>query len=84
MKTMASSPITSWQRWENNRNSDRLYFLRLQNGDYSHEIKRGLLPGRKAMSKLDCVIESRDVTNTGHPAKAVVSPVVMHGCESWP
>ena len=52
-------------RWENNRNSDRLYFLGLQttvDGDYSHEIKTHLLLGRKAMTNLDSILKSRDIT----------------------
>ena len=60
---MASCPITS--RWGNNGNSDRLYFLGLHNaadGDCSHEIKTHLLFGRKAMTKLDSVLKSRDIT----------------------
>ena len=67
-KTMASGPITSWQiDGEKNGNSNRLYFLGLQNhwmvdGDCSHEIKRCLLLGRKAMSNLDSLLKSRYVT----------------------
>ena len=64
-KIMASSPITSWQRQGNNGNSDRLYFLRLQNHcrcDCSHETKRHLLLGRKAMTNLDSVLKSSDIT----------------------
>ena len=54
-------------------------------GDYSHEIKRRLLLGRKAMTKLDSVLKSRDVTlpTKVHLVKAMVFPVVMYGCESW-
>ena len=54
-------------------------------GDCSHEIKRGLLLGRKAMTNLDCILKSRDITllTEVHPVKAVVFPVVMYGCESW-
>ena len=71
-------------RWGNNGNSDRFYFLGLQNhcnGDYSHEIKRHLLYGRKAMTNLD----SRDITLPTKVllVKAMVFPVVMYGCESW-
>ena len=75
-------------RWENNGKSDRLYFLGLQiaaDGECSHEIKRCLLLGRKAMTKLDSMLKSRDITllTKVHPIKAVVFPVVMYGCESW-
>ena len=54
-------------------------------GDFSHEIKRHLLLGRKAMTNLDSMLKSRDVTLSTkvHLAKAVVFPVVMYGCESW-
>ena len=66
-KIMASGPISSWQnRWGNNGNSDRLYFLGSKitaDGDCSHEIKRRLLLGRKAMTNLECVLKSRDFTN---------------------
>ena len=63
-KIMASSPITSWQiDGGKSGNSDRLYFLGLQNhSDCSHEIKRHLLLGRKAMTNLDSVLKSRDIT----------------------
>ena len=75
-------------RWGNNGNSDRLYFLRLQNHsdcDYSHEIKRCLLFGKKAMTKLDSILKRRDITlqTNVHLVKAVIFPVVMYGCESW-
>ena len=54
-------------------------------GDYSHEIKRRLLLGRKAMTKLDRILENRDITlpTKVHLVKAMVFPVVMYGCESW-
>ena len=54
-------------------------------GDYSHEIKRHLLLGRKAMTNLNCVLKSRDVTlpTKVHIVKAMVFPVVMYGCENW-
>ena len=75
-------------RWGNNGNSDRLYFLGLQvtaDGDYSHEIKRHLLLGRKAMTHLDSILKSRDITlpTKVRLAKAMVFPVVTHRCESW-
>ena len=54
-------------------------------GDCSHEIKRGLLLGRKAMTKLDSILKSRDITllTNVQLVKAMVFPVVMYGCESW-
>ena len=73
-------------RWGN---SDKLYFLgELQNhteDDYSHEIKRCLLLGRKVMANLDSVLKSRDITlpTKVHLVKALVFTVVMYGCESW-
>ena len=70
-------------RWGNNGNSDRLYFLGLQN-DCSHEIKRRLLLGRKAMTNLDSILKSTDITlqTKVHLVKAMVFPVVTYGCES--
>ena len=55
------------------------------NGDCSHEIKRCLLLGRKAMTNLDNILKSRDITllTKVHPVKATVFPVVMYGCENW-
>ena len=75
-------------RWGNNGNSDRLYFLGCQittDIDYSHEIKRFLLIESKAMSNPDSVLKSRDITllTIVHLVKAMVFPVVMYGCESW-
>ena len=72
-------------RWGN---SVRLYFLGSKitaNGDWSHEIKRRLLLGRKVMTNLDSIFKSRDITLPvkGHLVKAMVFPVVMYGCESW-
>ena len=54
-------------------------------GDYSHEIKRPLLLGRKAMTNIDSILKSRGITlpTKVHLVKAMVSPVVMYGCESW-
>ena len=54
-------------------------------GDCSHEIKRCLLLGRKVMTNLDSMLKSRDITvpTKVHPAKAMVFPVAMYGCESW-
>ena len=56
-----------------------------ENGDYSHEIKRCLLLGRKVMTNLDSIIKSRDITlpTRVHLGKAMVFPVVMYGCERW-
>ena len=73
-------------RWRNNGNSDRLYFLVFQitaDGDCSHEIKRRLLLVRKAMTNLDSILKSRDITlpKKVHLVKAMVFPVVMYGCE---
>ena len=71
--------------WGNSANSDRL-FLRgskiTANGDYSHEIKRCLLLGRKAMTNLDSILKCRDIT-LPTTDKAMVFSVVMYGCESW-
>ena len=68
--------------------SNRLYFLGLQitaDGDGSHEIKRHLLLGRKAITNLDSILKSRDITLSTkvHLVKAMVFPVVMYGCEFW-
>ena len=68
--------------------SERLYFLGLPNhcdSDCSHEIKRHLLLGRKAMTNIVCTLKSRDITLLMkiHTVKLMVFPVVMHGCESW-
>ena len=54
-------------------------------GDFSHEIKRRMLLGRKVMTKLDSILKSRDITLSTkvHLVKAMVFPVVMYGCESW-
>ena len=75
-------------RWGDNGNSGRLYFWGgskiTADGDYSHEIKRRLLLGRKVMTNLDSIFKSRDITlpTKVHPVKAMVFPVVMYGCES--
>ena len=76
-------------RWGNCANSERLYFLELQNHCswwLGHEIKRCFLLGRKAMTNLDSILKNRDITlaTKVHLVKAMVFPVVMHGCESWP
>ena len=74
-------------RWGNNGNSERLYFLGLQtaDGDCSHEIKRCLLLGRKAMTNPGSILKSRDITLSRKVrlVKAMVFPVVVYGCESW-
>ena len=75
-------------RWRNSRNSDRLYFGGLQNhfhDDCSYEIKRCLLLGRKAMTNLDSILKSRDITLPTQIClvKAIVFPEVMYGCECW-
>ena len=73
-------------RWENNGNSDRLLggSQITADGDYSHEIKRFLFFGRKAMTNLDSILKSKDITllTKVHLVKAMVFPVVMYGCES--
>ena len=89
MKIMASGPVTSWEIdvetvetvtdftfWGSEITAD---------GDCSHEIKRGLLLGRKVITNLDSILKSRDIflpTNF-HLVKAMVFPMVMYGCESW-
>ena len=90
IKIMASGPITSWQIDGGKiGNSDRLHFLELQDadadGDCSREVKRPLLLGRKAMSNLDSILKSRDITLSPKIClvKAMVFPVVMYGCENW-
>ena len=87
MKIMASGPITSWQIDGEIVESVRLYFLGSHitaDGDCSHEIKRCLLLGRKAMTNLDSMFKSRDSTLPTKVClvKAMVFPVVMYGCES--
>ena len=75
-------------RWGNNGNSDRFIFLGSKvtaDGDCSHEIKRCLLLGRKAMTDLDSILKSRDITLPTKVliVKAMVFPVVRYGYESW-
>ena len=75
-------------RWGNSGNSGRLYFLGSKitaDGDCSHEIKRHLLLGRKAVTNLDSILKSKDITLTTKVrlVKAMVFPAVMYGCESW-
>ena len=89
MKIMASSPITSWQvDVETMETVTDFIFLGSKitaNGDCSHEIKRRLLLGRKAITNLDSILKSRDITLLTKVClvKAMVFPVVTYGCESW-
>ena len=89
LKFMASGPITSWQIDGGTVETVRDYILGgskiTADGDFSHEIKRFLLLGRKAMTNLDSILKSRDITLlTKVPlVKAMVFPVVMYRCESW-
>ena len=86
---MASGPITSWQidgeTMETVTDFILLGFRVAADGDCSHEIKRRLLLGRKAMTNLDSIFKSRDITllTQVHLVKAMVFPVVVYGCESW-
>ena len=86
---MASGPITSWEidgeTVEKMRDFIFLGSKITADGDCSHEIKRCLLLGRKAMTNLDSILKSRDITllTKVHLVKAMVFPVVMYGCESW-
>ena len=88
-KIMASGPITSWQiDGETMEIGKDFIFLGSKttvDGDCTHEIKRYLLLGRKAMINLDGILKSRDVTlmTKVHLVKAMVFPIVMYGCESW-
>ena len=86
---MASSPITSWQiDGETMETMTDFIFLVSKitaEVDFSHEIKRHLLLGRKAMTNLDSILKSRDITlpTKVHLVKAMVFPTVMYKCESW-
>ena len=85
---MASGLITSWQIDGETMETVADYFLGSKipaDGDCSHEIKRRLLLGRKAMTNLDSILKSRDITlpTKIHLVKALVFPIVMYGCESW-
>ena len=86
---MASRPITSWEiDGETVETVSDFTFLGSRitaDGDCSHEIKRCLLLGRKVMTNLDSVLKSRDITLPTKVllVKAMIFPVVMHGCESW-
>ena len=89
MKIMPSGPITSWQidgqTVETMRDFIFLGSKITADGDYSLEIKRCLLFGRKVMTNLDSILKSRDITlpTKVHLVKAMVFPVVVYGCESW-
>ena len=88
-KIMASGPITSWEidgeTMEKVRDFIFLGSKITADGDCSHEIKRCLLFGRKAMTNLDSILKSRDITllTKVHLVKAMVFPIVMYGWESW-
>ena len=88
-KIMASGPITSWQTDGETMKRVTEFILGgskiTADGDCSHEIKRHLLLGRKAMTNLDSILESRDITlpTKVRVVKAMVFPVFMYGCESW-
>ena len=88
-KILHPGPIISWQI-----NGETMEIVRdfiflgpkiTADGDFSHEIKRLLLLGRKSMTNLDSILKSRDITlpTKVHLVKAIVFPVVMYGCESW-
>ena len=90
MKIMASGPITSWEiDGEIMETVTDFMYLGSKitaDGDCSHEIKRNLFLVRKAMTNLDSILKSRDITlptSNVHLVKATVFPVVMYGCESW-
>ena len=88
-KIMASDPITLWQIDGETVETvtDFIFFGSkiTADGDFSHEIKRHLILGRKVMINLDSILKSRDITlpTKFHLVKAMVFPVVMYGCESW-
>ena len=88
-KIMASGPITSWQIDGETMEIVTDFIFGgskiTADGDCSHEIKRCLLLGRKAMTNLDSILKSRDITlpTKVHPVKTMVFPVVIYGCESW-
>ena len=88
-KIMACGPISLWQiDGEKMETVAEFLFLGSKvtaDDDYSHEIKRCFLLGRNAMTNLDSILKSRDITllTKAHPVKAMVFPVVTYGCESW-
>ena len=90
IKTMASSPITSWKidggKMETVTDFSFLGSKITVDDDYSHKnFKRCLVFGRKAMTNLDSILKSKDITmlTKVHVVKAMIFPVVMYGCESW-
>ena len=89
IKIMASGPITSWQLDGKPKGTVTDFISGLSkitaDGDCSHEIKRCLVLGRKAMTNLDSMLKSRDITlpTKVHLVKAMIFPGVMYGCESW-
>ena len=88
-KIMVSGPITSWQIDGETMETVRDFILGgskiTADSDHSHEIKRRLLLGRKAMTNLHSILKSRDITLPAkvHLVKAMIFPVVMYGCKSW-
>ena len=88
-KIMASGPVTLWQIYGDTMETVTNFMFWgskiTADGDYSHEIKRRLLLGRKVMINLDSILKSRDISLSTkvHLVKAMVFPVVMCGCESW-
>ena len=88
-KIMASGPITSWEIDGETVETVSDFILGgskiIADGDCSHKIKRHLLLGRKVMTNLDSILQSRDITlpTKAHLVKGIVFPVVMYGCESW-
>ena len=86
---MACGPITSWEIDGETMETVRDFILggskSTADGDCSHEIKRHLFLGRKAVTNLDSILKSRDITlpTKVHLVKAIVFPIVMYGCESW-
>ena len=86
---MASGPITSWQIDGETMETVMDFILGgskiTSDGDYGHEIKRCLMLGRKAMTKLDSILKNRYITlpTKVHLVNAMVFPVVLYGCESW-
>ena len=83
---MASGPITSWQKDEETVSDFIFLGCKITAaGDCSHEIKGHLFLGKKVMTNLDSILESRDITlpTKVHLVKVMVFPVVMYGCESW-
>ena len=89
MKIMASDPITSWEiNGETKEILKDYFFLDSKitvDSDCSHEIKRHLPFGRKAMTNLDSILKSRDITlqTKVHIVKAMVFPILLYGCENW-